>query len=182
MSLHQPLLETPRLLLRPLELSDSTKIQHLAGDFSIANKTLSVPHPYHDGMAGQWIGVHLAGWQAKTSIMFAIVEKQLNKLIGCVGLEHIKDNHAQIGFWIGVPYWGNGFCTEAALAVKEYASRDLELHYLYARHLHREPSSGKVMKKIGMEYKNSVERLHNNHKEQLDYYECVLAKSHIETK
>ena len=80
----QPLLTTERLILRPLQLSDANKVQLLAGDKSIANGTINIPHPYDDGMAGQWIGKHLAGWQSQESAIYAITLKSDYQLIGCV--------------------------------------------------------------------------------------------------
>ena len=99
----QPLLTTERLVLRPLELSDAPKIQQLAGDPNIANGTINVPHPYDDGVAGQWIGKNIAGWQSQQSAIFAITLKSDNQLVGCIGLHNIEDEAAQLGYWIGVP-------------------------------------------------------------------------------
>ena len=99
----QPLLTTQRLLLRPLQLSDATRVQALAGDEQIANGTLNIPHPYTDGVAGQWIGKHLAGWHRGQSAIYAITLKTSQQLIGCIGLHNIQNGKAQLGYWIGVP-------------------------------------------------------------------------------
>jgi hypothetical protein len=55
---HLPALETELLLLRPFELADAREVQRLAGDRAIADTTTSVPHPYEDGMAEEWISRH----------------------------------------------------------------------------------------------------------------------------
>ncbi len=146
----QPLLTTERLILRPLELSDATKIQQLAGNADIANGTISVPHPYSDGMAGKWIGKHLAGWYSHQSAIFAITLKSNHQLVGCAGLENINQNSAQLGYWIGVPFWGNGYCTEAVERIKEFGFNKLHLQHLYGRHLKTVSVHENVMLKIGM--------------------------------
>lgn len=52
------LLHTPRLLLRPFDLADAPAVQRLAGEKDIAANTLTVPHPYPDGAAEEWIASH----------------------------------------------------------------------------------------------------------------------------
>jgi RimJ/RimL family protein N-acetyltransferase len=148
----QPLLTTERLVLRPFELSDAPKIQQLAGDPNIANGTINVPHPYDDGVAGQWIGKNIAGWQSQKSAIFAITLKSNDRLVGCIGLHNIENETAQLGYWIGVPYWGKGYCTEAATRIVEFGFKRLNLQRLYARHLSRDSAPGKVMQKIGMRH------------------------------
>ncbi|MDX1302247.1 GNAT family N-acetyltransferase [Photobacterium sp.] len=169
----QPLLTTERLILRPLQLSDANKVQLLAGDQSIANGTINIPHPYDDGMAGRWIGKHLAGWQSQESAIYAITLKSTYQLIGCVGLHNIYERKAQLGYWIGVPFWGLGFCTEAAERVTEFGFKRLNLDVIYAQHLSRDPAPGKVMQKIGMQHittKIDATRV-NMITENLEYYE-----------
>ncbi|MCQ1058067.1 GNAT family N-acetyltransferase [Photobacterium sp. DNB23_23_1] len=178
---HQPLLTTQRLLLRPLQLSDAKRVQELAGDEQIANGTINIPHPYTDGVAGQWIGRHLAGWHQGQSAIYAITLKPTQQLIGCVGLHNIQDGKAQLGYWIGVPYWGLGYCTEAADRIVEFGFKRLNLETIYGQHFSRENNSGKVMQKIGM--KHVMTRNHgirvNMITENMEYYEmkCPQALS-----
>ncbi|KJF90147.1 GNAT family N-acetyltransferase [Photobacterium leiognathi] len=152
----QPLLTTDRLILRPLQLSDAKKIQQLAGNEDIANGTISVPHPYSDGMAGKWIGKHLAGWLTQRSAIFAITLKSDHQLIGCAGIENIQGNSGQLGYWIGVPYWGNGYCTEAVERIKEFGFKKMQLEHIYGRHAKSCDRPANVMLKIGMQ---SVDKL-----------------------
>lgn len=156
MTKSQPLLTTDRLILRPLQLSDATKIQQLAGNEDIANGTISVPHPYSDGMAGKWIGKHLAGWLTQHSAIFAITLKSNHQLIGCAGIENIQDGSGQLGYWIGVPYWGNGYCTEAVERIKEFGFKKMQLEHIYGRHAKSCDRPANVMLKIGMQ---SVDKL-----------------------
>jgi [ribosomal protein S5]-alanine N-acetyltransferase len=147
----QPNLTTERLILRPFELSDAPTVQQLVGDPAIANTTLNIPHPYLNGMAEGWIATHQPQFEIGTSVVFAITLRTTGELIGAIGLE-IEHRHdrAELGYWIGVPYWGQGYCTEAGNALFAYGFTDLALNRIYACHFTRNPASGKVMQKLGM--------------------------------
>ena len=150
-SLVQPVLETPRLLLRPFTLTDAPEVQRLAGAPEIAEMTLNVPHPYADGMAEAWIGGHAARFAAGEAVTFAIAARDEGRLLGCIGLVMAPRHHrAELGYWLGVPFWNQGYMTEAAGAVVSYAFGTLSLHKITASHLARNPASGRVMEKIGM--------------------------------
>ena len=60
------------------------------------------------------------------------------------------NNLAELGYWIGVPFWGQGYCTEAGLAVLEYGFVERKLNRIQAMHFTRNPASGRVLEKIGM--------------------------------
>jgi RimJ/RimL family protein N-acetyltransferase len=147
----QPALETARLILRPFTLADAPMVQQLAGAPAIAAVTSNIPHPYEDGMAEAWIGTHAATFAAGRGAVFAITRRENGQLCGCIGLT-IERQHAnaEMGYWIGMPFWGRGYCTEAARAVLDYAFEELKLHRVHASHFARNPASGRVMQKIGM--------------------------------
>ncbi len=148
-----PELKTDRLLLRPFILADAPAVQRLAGDRDIASTTLSIPHPYEDGMAEQWINSLQERFERGDFVNFAVVLLAGGALIGSIGLQvNQAHENAELGYWIGVPYWGNGYCTEAAMAVLHYGFTKLGLHRIAAHHLSRNPASGRVMEKIGMQY------------------------------
>ncbi|MFH1067565.1 MAG: GNAT family N-acetyltransferase [bacterium] len=146
----QPTLHTSRLILRPFQLEDAPMVQKLAGDKDVASTTLTIPHPYEDGMAEKWIKTRTIDYEKGERITFAITHK--SSLIGAINLRNDEHIHqcAEIGYWIGKPYWKNGFCTEAALALLCYGFQELGLNRIYATHFVRNPASGRVMQKIGM--------------------------------
>jgi RimJ/RimL family protein N-acetyltransferase len=150
---NRPTLETERLFLRPFELSDASRVQLLAGDRAIAATTKNIPHPYEDGMAEQWIGAHQERFERGQEAVFAIVLKDGSDLIGAIGLNlNLKQENAELGYWIGKAYWGCGYCTEAGHVVLRYAFDELHLHRVHARHLGHNPASGRVMQKLGMRH------------------------------
>jgi RimJ/RimL family protein N-acetyltransferase len=125
----RPAIETERLLLRPFTLADALVVQRLAGDRDIASTTLNIPHPYEDGMAEEWISTHQEKFERGEEVIFAIVLRNDGGLIGAIGLV-INQQHesAELGYWIGKPCWGNGYCTEAAKAALHYGSTVLGLN------------------------------------------------------
>ena len=147
----QPTLATPRLVLRPFALADAPAVQALAGAREVADTTLHIPHPYPDGAAEAWIGAHAAAWAAGTLATYAVVDAADGTLRGAVGLSVAPEHaRAELGYWVGVPWWGRGIATEAARALVEFGFARLGLHRVQARHLTRNPASGRVMQKLGM--------------------------------
>jgi RimJ/RimL family protein N-acetyltransferase len=149
-ALPQPRLATARLLLRPFDPDDAPLVTRLAGDPAIAATTQNVPHPYEEGMAEAWIARHGPGWERGELAVYAVTEPGLG-LVGAVGLR-IEPAHrrAELGYWIGVPYWGRGYATEAAAELVRLGFGTLGLNRIYATHLTRNPASGRVMVKLGM--------------------------------
>ncbi|MGL5806343.1 MAG: GNAT family N-acetyltransferase [Xenococcaceae cyanobacterium] len=152
-------LQTKRLILRRLHLTDAAQVQKLAGAKEIAMNTLSIPHPYQDGVAEKWIELSQKGFERGHLFNLAIVEKQTDFLCGSIGLSIDKvHDRAELGYWIGVEFWGRGYCTEAAVAVINYGFEVLNLHRIHASYLTRNSASGRVMQKIGMTYEGCCQQ------------------------
>jgi RimJ/RimL family protein N-acetyltransferase len=150
----QPVLRTERLTLRPFEDSDAPAVQRLAGAYEVALNTLSVPHPYPDGAAEQWIASQREEFAKDTLHNFAAVAD--GELVGSIGLMMKGDAIAEIGYWIGVPYWGRGYATEAAAELVRYGFETCNLHRIYAGYYARNAASGRVMEKLGMKYEGTL--------------------------
>jgi len=149
----QPTLKTKRLVLRPFKLADASELQRLANAPEIAATTLHIPHPYPDGMAEMWIKQHPEMFEAGDGAVFAIELRREATLIGCVGLGCDPENqNAELGYWIGVPYWNRGYATEAARMVVAFGFAYFELHRIKSSCFGSNPASGRVMEKIGMRF------------------------------
>jgi len=154
-------------------LDDAPYVQRFLVEKEVAATLLSVPHPFEDGMAEQWIQTRLERFEKGEAIHFAITNRQAKYLIGAIGLNIGKENkRADFGFWIGKPYWDNGYCTEAAQAVIKYGFDVLRLNRICDQHMTRNPASGKVMQKIGMKHEGLIrQHIMNWGKfEDLDFY------------
>jgi ribosomal-protein-alanine N-acetyltransferase len=155
--MQQPELPTVRLLLRPFALSDAPAVQKLAGDRRIADTTLNIPHPYPDGAAESWIATHAPAWQHGVGVSYAITHVDDGRLLGAVGLViQPAQAVAELGYWIAVDAWGKGYATEAATALCDLAFMELAVHRMQARHLVRNPASGRVMQKLGMQREGTL--------------------------
>ncbi len=153
----RPTISTTRLVLRPFTLADAPEVQRLAGERDVASTTLHIPHPYEDGMAEQWISRHQEVFETGKRIDVAVTLRLTKALLGAISLSlHHSDVNAEVGYWIGKPFWNQGYCTEAAQAVVRYGFEQLGLHRIYAHHMTRNPASGCVMLKIGMSHEGCL--------------------------
>jgi ribosomal-protein-alanine N-acetyltransferase len=168
----QPDLKTERLLLRRFRLDDASEVQRLAGNRNVSKMTLNIPYPYKPGVAEEWISSHQANWDAKARITYAIVKLDSNQLLGTIGLVRIDGSEGELGYWIGEPYWGMGYCTEAARELIHFSFQNLGLEKIVAEHLTSNPASGKVMEKAGMDHVMTTQKFDRERKKaNLEVYE-----------
>ncbi|GLC89291.1 GNAT family N-acetyltransferase [Lysinibacillus piscis] len=152
-------LATERLLLRPLMAEDSDRIEELAGDYEVAKSTLNIPHPYPKGAAIQFIESMLNAEKNNTIIMFAIIEKESQLLIGLINLNlSAPYRRGELAYWIGKAYWGIGYGTEAAQALLTYGFHHLQLNKIFAASFTANPGSWRVMEKIGLKYEGTLKQ------------------------
>lgn len=150
------MMETSRLLLRHFKGSDAKDVQELAGSEEMARTTLSIPHPYPDGAAEAWIERTRLSAEKGDIYAFAMVRKDDEKLIGCASLRVSRShNHAELAYWVGYPFWGHGFATEAARRIVTFGFDELGLNRIFAAAMTKNPGSSKVMSKIGMKYEGT---------------------------
>ncbi|HEX9105124.1 MAG TPA: GNAT family N-acetyltransferase [Polyangia bacterium] len=146
----QPTLVTERLRLRPLAPADAADVQRLAGRFEVAGTTANIPHPYPDGAAAAFIAAQADAWRDGSAATWAITRD--GALLGCIGLALTARAHARasLGYWVAHGEWNRGYATEAARPVVAWALAD-GWHRVEATHLTRNPASGRVMQKLGMQ-------------------------------
>lgn len=146
-----PRLETPRLVLRELADADIPRIVALASDHAVARNTLNMPHPYRPEYAYNWLLISSKAYATGMGVTFAIELHATGEFIGGIGLKtEPRFDRAEVGYWLGVPYWNQGLMTEALAAVLRYGFEDLLLNKILANHTTQNPGSGVVMLKNGM--------------------------------
>ena len=147
-----PVLATARLRLRTPQPEDAPAIAALANDRRIAENTARIPHPYTLADAEGFLR-YLE--ENETEIAFAITLAD-DALIGICGLRTKPRKSPEIGYWLGAPYWGHGYATEAARAVIDHAFEDLGLERLEAGARVSNPASRRVLEKCGFQWSSVV--------------------------
>ena len=152
-----PVLETPRLTLRKVRMSDAADVYLYAKDPEVARHVLWEPHrsildsrgfirflmyQYRNGMPGSW-GIEL---------------KATGRIIGTIGyMSYNADNATvEVGYSIAREHWGKGLMTEALVAVIDESFRTLDLHRIEALHFTDNPASGRVMEKCCMQHEGNM--------------------------
>ena len=178
----QPKLQSKRLLLRPLDLRDAQTVQALAGVAIVADTTLTIPHPYPDGAAEAWIATLTPAWDTGAGVTFAITDRELGNLVGVISLAiSANDANAELGYWIGLPFWNRGYATEAAQTLVDWGMVALRLDRIEARYFVRNPASGRVLQKLGMKRETMLNESIEKNGRLEEFTRCALVASHIKS-
>jgi RimJ/RimL family protein N-acetyltransferase len=141
-----PVLETERLILRAPRRGDVKAIALLINDRRIAANTARIPHPYGVDDAEHFVAS--ANCQDGEAT-FTIIRG--DTLIGGCGIDPRGDG-AEVGYWLGVPYWGQGFATEAVRALVDYSFGELSHETLAAGARVTNPASRRVLEKCAFQW------------------------------
>jgi RimJ/RimL family protein N-acetyltransferase len=141
-------LETERLTLRRPTLADVNAITTLANDRRIAENTRRLPHPYSQDDAVEFVSAQAA--QAMRETVF-LVERDYQP-IGMVGIDWRRPNFPELGYWLGVDNWGQGFATEAVRAVIDFVFEEYDIEHLIAGARVANPASRNVLEKCGFQW------------------------------
>jgi RimJ/RimL family protein N-acetyltransferase len=142
-----PVLETKRLTLRAPCLEDAKTVAMLANDRRIAENTARIPHPYKHSDAESFI----AAANANNGEAVFLITLRDATVIGACGITALGDQ-PELGYWLGVPYWGKGYATEALHALIDYAFTDLAHEALQAGARVTNPASRRVLEKCGFQW------------------------------
>ena len=141
-----PVLETERLMLRAPRRGDGKAVVRLVNDRRIAENTVRIPHPYRLGDAETFIA---AANRQLGEATFAILRD--DELVGMCGINPRQDG-PEIGYWLGAPFWGCGYATEAVRAAIDHAFGTLGHETLQAGARVSNPASRRVLEKCGFQW------------------------------
>jgi RimJ/RimL family protein N-acetyltransferase len=140
-------LETERLVLRRPTLADVKAIARLADDRRIAENTRRLPHPYSQDHAIEFVR-GTAGCDRGTVFLI----ENHHTPIGMVGIDWRDPDAPELGYWLGVEHWGQGFGTEAARGVIDFTFEEFDIEQLVAGARVTNPSSRNILEKCGFQW------------------------------
>jgi len=150
------ILKTGRLLLRPPRAADIGAFLPLLGEYEVAKNLSRVPHPYTEDDACAFIVWAAHAWRTREDLPFAILRKADETYIGVCGVHPARG--WEFGYWLGRPFWGQGYASEAAARLVRYAFEELGAEELHAGWFFDNPASGRVLEKLGCELDGEEER------------------------
>jgi [ribosomal protein S5]-alanine N-acetyltransferase len=150
------IITSARLTLRPFTLIDAPRVCDLIGDFEVSKMVSRAPYPYELEDAHNWLGSHAQMRAAGTDFPYAITT-QADGVIGAIGLHatqrltSLAPDAFELGYWLGKPYWGQGYATEAGRALIAAYDKDVG-KAIVSGHFTENPQSGHVLEKLGFHY------------------------------
>jgi ribosomal-protein-alanine N-acetyltransferase len=168
-------LETPRLVLRPPTLDDAPDIQTYVSDWELAKTTLNIPHPYPADGAREWLRQQFDSPEPD-NFYFTICLKDTS-LIGAINVRiSPRHHHAEIGYWIGRPFWGQGYASEAARRIVVFCFEELDLNRVYANYFSENPASRRVMENAGMSFEGMLKQHYFRWSKYIDVGICGITR------
>ncbi len=148
-----PVLETDRLILRPLRAADAEEVYQNWGSDPEVSRFMSWSAHENVEVTRQWLIASEANIDIDGAYEWGFERKSDHKLIGCGGI-FFKDYKRmyELGYNIMKDCWHQGYTTEAARRILKFAVTELNQRYIYAYHAKGNPNSGKVMEKVGFYY------------------------------
>ena len=140
-------LETERLTLRRPTLADVRAIARLANERRIAENTRRLPHPYSPDHAIEFVRATASD---RPETVFLIENNFVP--IGMVGIDWREPDAPELGYWLGVEYWGQGFGTEAARAVIDFTFEEFDVEHVVSGARVSNPSSRNILEKCGFQW------------------------------
>lgn len=146
----KPTLQTDRLVLRQVEPADSRAIATLMSDWDVVRMLAKAPFPYTASDGEKFVARRLATPITPDNIFYAIVLD--GAFVGGIGNGRNPGGGANVGYWLGKPYWGRGLMTEALVAVAAaYFEAAPEAEGLASGVFADNPASMAVQRKLGFE-------------------------------
>ncbi|MDG2352156.1 MAG: GNAT family N-acetyltransferase [Acidimicrobiales bacterium] len=135
-------IETERLVLKKLVDADKERLVSLIGDFRVSKTLSKVPYPYTLDDADEWLKI-VDNEEFNLNIFLN------DDLIGGIGLTPTEDDFYELGYWLGVEYWGQGYATESVMELLNYAKSNTPCEKFKANAFKENVASAKVLEKNG---------------------------------
>ncbi|MCV0394498.1 MAG: GNAT family N-acetyltransferase [Rhizobiaceae bacterium] len=147
-SIDCPVLVTERLVLRPPHEADIPDLMKLANDRGVAEMLSRMPHPYGEREARDFV---TRSAERVSGCVYAVTVAETGRFAGCAGLNG-TERGLELGYWIGRPFRGAGYATEAAHALVDLAFRATDIEALNVSCRVINPASRRVIHKCGFQF------------------------------
>ncbi|NNE89812.1 MAG: GNAT family N-acetyltransferase [Silicimonas sp.] len=153
--INQPVIETDRLLLRPIRRSDAGLLGLYGADERVARMTRSIPYPLPPGATEAFITRSLADDRDEDVWIMDGSDNGLAEVLGVIGLERMDRAQSEIGYWVAPAFWKKGLASEAVEAI--VAANPLQNKTMFASVFQDNPVSARVLTNTGFEYLGDAE-------------------------
>lgn len=153
--INQALIETDRMDLRPLRVSDQGLIDVYAGDRQVARMTSTIPHPLPPGATEAFIKTAQAAEREDHVWAMDGLKSNGAEVMGLISLKEITEDRAEVGYWVAPPFWNIGIASEAVRAL--IAANPLSSHVMFASVFQDNPASARVLTNCGFQYLGDAE-------------------------
>lgn len=152
---NQPVIETERLILRPLRRSDAGLLELYGSDERVARMTRSIPHPLPPGAIDAFISRSLADAREEDVWVLDGTKSDLGELLGLITLERMDREQSEIGYWVAPVLWNTGLASEAVRALIDGNPQDNKT--MFATVFQDNPASARVLTNAGFQYLGDAE-------------------------
>lgn len=152
---NQPVIETERLILRPLRRSDAGLLELYGSDERVARMTRTIPHPLPPGAIESFIARSLADEREEDVWVLDGSGNGLSELLGIISLERMDREQSEVSYWVAPAFWNTGLASEAVRALVE--ANPQENRTMFACVFQDNPVSARVLTNAGFEYLGDAE-------------------------
>lgn len=148
-------IETGRLMLRPIRDSDAGLLSMYAGDRRVAFNATTIPHPLPPRAAEAFIARSRAADRTEDVWVMDGAAGGLPELVGVISLERIDRNQSEIGYWVAPAFWNAGLASEAVEATVHANPQGCQA--LFGSVFQDNPASARVLTRAGFDYLGDAE-------------------------
>jgi RimJ/RimL family protein N-acetyltransferase len=151
----QPMIEAPRMILRPLRASDAGLVALYAADRRVSEMTTTIPHPYPPGAAEGYVAQAMRNDGDEAVWAMDAHDFGGAELMGLITLKRMDRGQSEIGYWVAPAMWNTGFASEAVGAL--VAANPLGNSTIFGSVFQDNPGSARVLTNAGFEYLGDAE-------------------------
>lgn len=152
---NQAVIESERLVLRPIRKSDAGHLELFGGDERVARMTRTIPHPVPPGAVDAIINRALDTERTEDLWVLDGTKTGIGEFLGMVGLEQMDRSQSEVGYWVVPAFWNSGLASEAVNALIQ--SNPHADKTMFASVFQDNPASARVLTNAGFEYIGDAE-------------------------